>query len=191
VPEARSFFPAAFFSRFQSADAAILGDKRDGFSMSLIKGAAHRCRWGFPQVVLCGALQRMKPFPTSFWLVCPFLIRSIATLESGGGVAGLKEESRNMDAEWRKYHLSHALLRLSMIKPAQRAFLRNRRKALYRAICARGVGGARYSEDPVAVKCLHLQMASFIALRRHPMSEWLCGKVVERECNGAFCRAVN
>jgi hypothetical protein len=180
-----------FFSRFRSSDAAVLADKKGSFLMDLVNGAAHRCRWGFPQVLLCGALRRVKPFPTSFWLVCPFLIRSIGRLESLGGVPELKRESQALSGEWRKYHLSHALLRLSMMKPAERKYLRSRRKAIYRAVCARGAGGARYSDDPAAVKCLHLQVASFLALRRHPMSVWLLGKVAKWECGGALCSAAN
>jgi hypothetical protein len=183
--------PSVFFSRFREKDAAVLGDKKGSFGTSLIRGAAHRCRWGFPQVLICGSLYRMKPFPTSFWLVCPFLVRSIGSLESLGGVPELKRKSQALSGEWRKYHLSHALFRLSMIKPCEREYLRNRRKSLYRAICSRGAGGARYTEDPVAVKCLHLQAASFIALGHHPMPDWLSDKVGKWECGGALCRAAD
>jgi hypothetical protein len=129
----------------------------------------------------------MKPFPTTFWLVCPFLLRVLGKLESEGGVSELKRISVGAEEEWRKYHVLHALLRLSMMSRVRNAYLRKRRRSLYRAICARGVGGVLYGEDPIAVKCLHLQAASFIALGRHPMSDWLSSKVSEWECRSALC----
>jgi hypothetical protein len=129
----------------------------------------------------------MKPFPTSFWLVCPFLLRVLGKLESDGGVSELRRNSLGAEKDWRKYHVLHALLRMSMMSQAERAYLRKRRRSLYRAICARGVGGAIYTRDPIAVKCLHLQAASFIALGRHPMSGWLSSNVSEWECSSALC----
>jgi hypothetical protein len=133
----------------------------------------------------------MKPFPTSFWLVCPFLLRTLGKIESDGGVAEMREKSFGSADEWREYHLLHALIRLSMLGGAQRAYLRNRRRPLYRAICARGAGGAAYSADPIAVKCLHLQAASYMALGHHPMSGWLSSRVSEWECDAAHCRGVS
>ena len=156
-----------------------------------MSGVARRCRWGFPQVLVCQPLRRMKPFPTSFWLVCPFLLRSVGTVESGGGVAELKRESLGSAREWREYHLLHALLRLSMLPASQRAYLRSRRRPIYRAVCARGAGGSAYSRDPIAVKCLHLQAASFMALGHHPMSGWLVSRVSEWECGDALCRSAS
>jgi hypothetical protein len=133
----------------------------------------------------------MKPFPTSFWLVCPFLLRAIGKIESGGGIAEMKGESRESADEWREYHLFHALIRLSMLGGAQRAYLRSRRRPIYRAICAGGAGGSAYSRDPIAVKCLHLHVASYMALGYHPMSDWLSSRVSEWECGAALCRGAS
>jgi hypothetical protein len=187
VSKVRDTLPSIFFSRFKGLDSAVLDDRIGSFSGSLIKGVAHRCSYGFPQVVLCESLRRMKPFPTTFWLVCPFLERIIGRLESDGGVQEMERASGGKRNSWRAYHLVHALLRLSLINPSQRAYLRCRRRAIFRALCERGIGGLNYSSGKIFVKCLHLQVASYLALRRHPMSEWLAGRVGEWKCRGALC----
>jgi hypothetical protein len=187
VSKACRSVPSIFFSRFGKHDSAVLGDKKDHFSRSLIEGAIGRCRWGFPRVLLCGSLRKMQPFPTSFWLVCPYLLKVIGRIESEGGVPGMERTSAVSVSLWREFHLIHALLRLSMLCQSQREYLRSRRRSIYRAICGRGAGGSDYSGNPVAIKCLHLQAASYIALRSHPMSDWLSGMIAGWECTGNLC----
>jgi hypothetical protein len=55
------------------------------------------------------------------------------------------------------------------------------------------VGGIRYDTNTrrVRVKCIHLQAASWLALRRHPGSPWLEGQNAGQDCGGRlkdFCR---
>ena len=42
------------------------------------------CRYGYPQVIENSPVVDGKPFPTLFWLTCPFLVKSISRLEERG-----------------------------------------------------------------------------------------------------------
>lgn len=160
------------------------------FSPGLVKGVSHRCRHGCPQVILCGALRGGEPFPTSFWLVCPHLLRAIGTAEAENGVAAIERllaTSRSKAAEWLRYHASHARLRLSLMGDSQKGYLRTYRRGLYRAICRGGVGGISYAAGEIFVKCLHLQVASYLGMRRHPATEWLVENIGSWECETGAC----
>ena len=61
------------------------------FDPTIAIGIAKYCKWGKPQVLLCAPLYRMKPFPTTFWLSCPFLAMRCSKLEASGGVRELEE----------------------------------------------------------------------------------------------------
>ena len=43
-----------------------------------------RCKYGYPMVVKTDPIGPMGPFPTLFWLTCPFLRREIGKFESMG-----------------------------------------------------------------------------------------------------------
>ena len=47
------------------------------------------CRFGHVRVQVCRPWGR-KVFPTSFWLVCPYLVRLAGKIESMGGVNGAR-----------------------------------------------------------------------------------------------------
>ncbi|MDR3254626.1 MAG: DUF501 domain-containing protein [Synergistaceae bacterium] len=176
-------------------DGVVFRRRGERFSSRLIRGVAKRCVHGFPQVLLCEPVMDMKPFPTSFWLVCPHLLPLLGRLESAGGVPEMEAASVGRRKPWEEYHIEHALLRLSMIRSAERAFLRRYKSVIFRALSCRGIGGisTRWRDDDFPgdrtsfVKCLHLQAASFLALRRHPMAEWLSARIEEWECSDALC----
>ena len=50
---------------------------------------AARCPFGLPSVI---ENERTRNMPTSFWVTCPSLIRTIAHVESAGGVRAAQEE---------------------------------------------------------------------------------------------------
>ena len=45
------------------------------FDPSLVLGTGPRCRFGGVRVLVCAPLAGLRPFPTTFWLVCPWLVR--------------------------------------------------------------------------------------------------------------------
>lgn len=178
----RAALPSIFFTLLSPSDKTILrrqahaakGGRR--FSPDLVRGVSRRCGYGCPQVLLCNPMRDGEPFPTSFWLSCPHLVRAAGRLEAANGVAGMESFLRDTpggEMAWAAYHALHARLRISLMPEPQREFLRGRRRGLYRALCRGGVGGIKYGGVGIFVKCLHLQLASYLGMGRHPASEWL------------------
>ncbi|MDR2175455.1 MAG: DUF501 domain-containing protein [Synergistaceae bacterium] len=148
------------------------------FGEARILGTANRCRFGFPRVIVCAPLRDMSvPFPTSFWLTCPRLVRSLGEAESRGGVRELARWIElHAPREWISYNILHQRLRLALLSEPELRFLRRFRPGLLKGLRG-GVGGLRFgAERQIHVKCLHLQAASWLALRRHPGAPWLAAR---------------
>ncbi len=145
-----------------------------------------KCRFGHVQVQVCRPWGR-KVFPTSFWLVCPYLVKLAGKIESMGGVHELEEyiTSRGLVHEWREYNIQHQVIRLKL-GTRENAFIRRFRAKIFRDVMRGGVGGIRVG-DGVNVKCLHLQAASLIGTGHHPASEWLKSKGLCGDCEGDLC----
>lgn len=175
------------------ASAARQLSKRK-FDAALILGVARRCSFGRPVVIVCSPVQigRLEPFPfpTSFWLTCPWLVLSAAQAESKGGVDELEHWiERNAPKRWIPYNILHQRLRLSLLPEPQLEFLRRFHPKLFRRVRETGVGGLKFGaedgrEGVVRVKCLHLQTASWLALRKHPGGAWLKARALGAECGG-------
>ena len=89
------------------------------------------------------------PFPTTFWLTCPALVRAVGALESAGGVARLER-------------------RLAEEPELAAAFdeARARQLALRDGGEPLGIGGTR---APRAVKCLHAHAAFALGSPPYPI----------------------
>ncbi|MCR4817630.1 MAG: DUF501 domain-containing protein [Fretibacterium sp.] len=134
----------------------------------------------------------LRPFPTTFWLVCPWLLRRAGSVESDGGVHRLEEWlSSRAPGPWREYNRFHQRLRLSLMSPAQLNFLRRFHPNIFRSLRLGGVGGIRSRYGEVRVKCLHLQTASWLALGHHPGAEWLRAEGLNGDCEGQGCPSAN
>ena len=118
---------------------------------------SRHCIYGYPQVVTVNPLLEGKPFPTMYWLTCPYLHREIAALEASGMIARIEEEIAS-DPDL-----------VAQVVLAHRSYIEDRRRLLSRedlahleeggmlpALMERGIGGiADYSR----IKCLHLHAA--------------------------------
>lgn len=158
------------------------------FDPSLILGAGSRCRFGGVRVLVCAPLAGLRPFPTTFWLLCPWLVRRAGAIEAEGGVRRFETwlEGR-APREWRPYNREHQILRLQLMRPAERDLLRRFRPGVWDRLRTAGVGGIRYG-DEIRVKCLHLQTASWLALSRHPGGRWLRDEGLGEDCGGALAQ---
>ncbi len=163
-----------------------MGGRR--FDPSGVVQIAVRCPWGVPQVLKCAPFRGWWPFPTTFWLSCPWLIKAAGALESENGVSRLEDFLRGDRSAWIDYQMSHGVLRVSMIPEARRSFMRKYRRPLWDVLRKGGIGGIDYgrSED-LSVKCLHLQIASWLALGHHPGGSWLRENLPETHCHDRRC----
>ena len=158
-------------------------DRKQRFDPSLIAGCV-RCRHGGIQVLVCRPFSvKLRPFPTTFWLTCPYLVKRAGMIESQGGVRELEEymTSRNMLHEWREYNMQHKIVRLSLMGRNFCGCVRKIRSVIFRTLMRSGIGGIKLGEN-ITVKCLHLQTAAYIGLGGHPGSEWLKSKGLCLDC---------
>ncbi len=131
---------------------------------------ACRCPYGYPQVVLTHPLHRhgdgFVVFPTLFWLTCPFLEAEVARLESAGAVKRFEDLLAGDPPLARSYAQAHEAYRAerwALLSPEDREFLR-KVNALGRL--ETGIAGLG---NPRRVKCLHAQLAHFLARGQNPI----------------------
>ena len=177
-----------FYEKLSDHDSFSIAQQMRGrkCDATLILGTADRCRFGCPRVVVCTPHRAFVPFPTSFWLTCPWLVRFIGEIESGGGVGDLERWIEGHTAhEWIPFNLDHQKVRLALLPPVALRFLRQFKIQVFERLRSGGVGGIRYGSE-VRVKCVHLQTASWLALRRHPGRKWLEAKGAGGDCGGSM-----
>ena len=168
--------------------SARYSDNKQRFDSNIIAGCV-RCKHGHIQALVCRPFSvKLRPFPTTFWLTCPYLIRRAGMIESLGGVRELEEymTSHRMLHEWRHYNYLHQVIRLRLIDKHSCRYIRKYHVHVFRSVMRSGIGGMKYGEG-ICVKCLHLQTASCLVLGRHPAREWLREKGLCGECQECIC----
>lgn len=118
---------------------------------------ARRCTHGFPQVLEVSPMMDGDPFPTLYWISCPFLRRAIGELEAEGWVKRF-EERLLCEAPLRdgldRAHDEYARARRDMLTPQEVHELDARGQL--EALDQGGIGGI---VDRTHLKCLHLHAA--------------------------------
>ncbi len=109
-----------------------------------------RCPEGRPLAVeQPGETPAGAPFPTTFWLTCPALVRAVGALESAGGVATL--ERRLAEEPELAEALDEARRRQIALRPGREPL---------------GIGGTRAART---VKCLHAHAAFALGAPPYPI----------------------
>jgi hypothetical protein len=131
------------------------------------RGVAARCPYGFPAVTEQAPYgDDGTPFPTTYYLTCPWLVAEIARLEAGGGV----ERFSRAAAEDPELALS-----LADADAEQRRL---------RPELPVGIAGSRTREN---LKCLHAHAAFALARPGYRLGERILDEVDERWCPDARC----
>lgn len=134
---------------------------------------AARCPTGRPAVIQTApVLDSGEPFPTLYWLTCPWLLRLVSAEESAGG-ASRWAENVACDPELQA--------RVLMADSEYRA-----RRVLAGGggdPCRGGIAGQR---GPGATKCLHAHAAAFLAGIADPIGEGVLASI-ERWCPDDLC----
>lgn len=129
---------------------------------------AARCVHGFPAVTEQPAFGADgKPFPTTYYLTCPWLVSALARIEAGGGV---RRWSRAAAAD---EELAASLARAD----AEQREIRPELDA--------GIAGTR---DPANLKCLHAHAAFALARPGYELGARILDEAGERWCPDARCR---
>jgi uncharacterized protein len=128
---------------------------------------AVRCPYGYPAVSEQEAYAGDgTPFPTTFWLTCPWLVAAVSRVEASGGVRRYADEVAR-DA--------------ALAASAARGHDEQRR---IRPELDAGIGGSRRSGG---IKCLHAHVAFALARPGYELGERMLGEVGERWCPDGRC----
>jgi hypothetical protein len=107
------------------------------------------------------------PFPTTFYLTCPWLVAAIARNEAAGGVG-----------RWTLAAAQEPALRESLVRAdAEQRALRPELDV--------GIAGSR---NPARLKCLHAHAAFALARPGYELGERILDEAGERWCPDARCR---
>lgn len=146
-----------------------------------------------------GVPPRWAPFPTVFWLTCPYVRSAVATLESRGMIEDFRCRIREDEVFRRKYedaNTRYASQRMGLLDAADRARLQMDAEkdgpgaGVLRVIAESGVGG---TADWTGVKCLHMNVADSMAGNANPVGELCVQRLVEDgagpglECSDGRC----
>lgn len=128
---------------------------------------AVRCEHGFPAVTEQPAFtDDGSPFPTTYYLTCPWLVAALARSEAEGGVGRWTQAAAEDPA------LGESLARAD----AEQRRLRPELDV--------GIAGTR---TPGALKCLHAHAAFALARPGYELGERIVDEVGERWCPDARC----
>ena len=128
---------------------------------------ALRCPYGYPAVTEQAPFgEDGKPFPTTYYLTCPWLVAGIARVEAAGGV------ERWSDAAAADPALAASLARA------------DREQRQLRPELDVGIGG---TWAPGRLKCLHAHAAFALARPGYELGERILDEAGDRWCPDARC----
>jgi hypothetical protein len=131
---------------------------------------AVRCPYGFPAVTEQAPFaDDGEPFPTTYYLTCPWLVAAIARLEAGGGVE-----------RWSRAAAEDPRLRESLARA-------DREQRELRPELDVGIGG---TSAPGNLKCLHAHAAFALARPSYGLGEAVLAEAGERWCPDGRCARV-
>lgn len=139
-----------------------------------------RCPYGYPQVILVYPLIEGKPFPTIFWLTCPFLAEEIARMEEAGWIKKMEtllKEDTMLNARLQQAHRAYIEERMGLLSVEDRRFLAD--SGMSASLLDKGIGGIG---DFRRIKCLHLHVAHALA-RENPIGEIILKALPNRACS--------
>ncbi len=155
-----------------------------------VVGIAAECPWGYPQVTVNYPLRRweggFEVFPTLFWLTCPYLVREVGRLEAAGWVKRLERkllEDEKLREGYLRAQEEYRQERLALLSPEDRAFLE--RVGALNAV-ETGIAGLR---NPLRIKCLHAQLAHFLARGGNPIGKLVAEALPALHCPDRICDA--
>ena len=142
------------------------------------------CDWGFPQVIESSLISDGRPFPTLFWLTCPFLKEEVSRLESKGMISHFEkriEHDKSFATAFLGAHRETTLLKEKILCEASVS------GESRRLLLDRGIGGIRNLKK---VKCLHLHLANYLGGIDNPVGREVWNLLEKKQCSSTkiICR---
>jgi uncharacterized protein len=138
-------------------DLAVV-ERQLGRRPRAFRGVVVRCPFGRPAVTRQAAFDdEGRPFPTTYWLTCRYLVEAVARLEAAGGVE-----------RWTRAAAASPELTESL------ASAHDEQRRLRPELDV-GIGGA--GPDASGLKCLHAHVAFALARPGYELGERILGEV--------------
>jgi len=161
-----------------SKDDLEIIEKQLGRIVSNVLNVEERCIYGYPQVIKSFPLKDGKPFPTLYWLTCPYLVEEASKLEAQGKITEIEKIIQN-DPELRmqmiRAHKEEIEKRMKILEGELNFLSKNIIKKLKET----GIGGIKNFST---IKCLHLHYASYLVGENNPV-----GEIVDRYIGKNYC----
>jgi hypothetical protein len=144
-----------------------------------------RCKYNYPQVIQCFPLKDNKPFPTLYWITCPYLIEEVSKLESDSLIKTLQLkiiEDHDLNEQVYHAHLEEIKKRLIILGDQLEELPDNIKKKIKES----GIGG---TGDFNKIKCLHMHLASFLSNEPNPIGKIVNNLISEKNCVDERCRS--
>ena len=164
--------------RISDKDLKLISAQLERFPKNVLE-VSQRCSYGFPVVIKSKPILEGKPFPTIYWLSCPFLRYKISQLETEGYIPKYEKLLAS----------SPRLLSLQV-----RAHLRAQKEAIELAgekgwirerLSSGGMGGiSNFSH----IECLHLHVAYHLGGIENPVGKMVLEEIGKKECENALCK---
>lgn len=144
-----------------------------------------RCNFGYPVIIKTDPIGPNGPFPTLFWLTCPFLRKEIGKLESKGYIKKYQTLLKQNPQLYYDYLNAHRKTREKRISFAKKLHPDVELSNPLFSSLFNGIGGILNLEN---VKCLHLQVANFLGGIENPIGKMVIeSELSTLECDDSFC----
>ena len=152
---------AASTIRLGAVDDLAIVERQLGRRPRAFRRVAVRCPYGRPAVTEQEPFDESgEPFPTAYWLTCPYLVAALARIEAAGGVerwTGAAAEDSELAASLERAHAEQRALRPELDL---------------------GVAGTRFGA--AGLKCLHAHAAFALARPGYELGERILADVEPR-----------
>ena len=128
----------------------------------------NRCDKQVSTVIVTHPLLESRPFPTLYYLTCPFLVKEVSKLEESGLILGLQRLLAADEALQRDFFQaqnSYREKRFSLLSPKERSKLD---PSGAKVLKKNGIAGVKNLSQ---IKCLHAHYAHFLASGDNPVGE--------------------
>jgi len=161
-----------------SKEDLIIIEKQLERSVSNVLNVEKRCFYSYPQVIRSFPLKDGKPFPTLYWLTCPYLVEKVSKLEAEQKINEIEKIIQNdpeLNQQMKRVHKEEIEKRMKLLEEKINSLPKNMVKKLKET----GIGGIK---DFSTIKCLHLHYASFLVGEDNP-----AGEIVDRYIDNKYC----
>ncbi len=162
--------------RISDRDLKVISFQLERTPKNILK-VVLRCSYGYPMVIKSKPVLDGKPFPTLYWLTCPFLRYKLSQLEADGYIPKYEKILSNSSEMRVEEIAAHFKAREEALKLVEEEWIKESLKR-------RGMGGiSNFSH----IKCLHLHVAYHLGGIRNPVARMALDEIGSAECLDKWC----